>query len=100
MKPRKRWRNSPIGDWQTEGKGTVRIAKCGNALCGYVLNASSNDKGEAILINMKPKTDRQWTGSVYSQSLWRDLLRDDGHKGHQHASRRSLRARPLLLLRQ
>jgi len=59
--------DSPIGDWQTEGKGTVRIAKCGNALCGYVLNASSNDKGEAILINMKPKADRQWTGSVYSQ---------------------------------
>jgi len=59
--------DSPIGDWQTEGKGTVRIAKCGNALCGYLLNASSNDKGEAILINMKPKTDRQWTGSVYSQ---------------------------------
>ena len=59
--------DSPIGDWQTEGKGTVRIAKCGNALCGYVLNASSNDKGEAILINMKPKTGRQWTGSIYSQ---------------------------------
>ena len=59
--------DSPIGDWQTEGKGTVRIAKCGNALCGYVLKAPSNDKGEAILINMKPKTDRQWTGSVYSQ---------------------------------
>ena len=46
----------------------VRIAKCGNALCGYVLNLSSNDKDEAILINMKPKTDRQWTGSVYSQA--------------------------------
>jgi Uncharacterized protein conserved in bacteria (DUF2147) len=59
--------DSPIGDWQTEGKGAVRIAKCGAALCGYVLNASSSDKGEAILINMKPKTDRQWTGSVYSQ---------------------------------
>jgi len=59
--------DSPIGDWQTEGKGTVRIAKCGNALCGYVLNSSSGDKGEAILVNMKPKTDRQWTGSVYSQ---------------------------------
>ena len=57
----------PIGDWQTEGKGTVRIAKCGNALCGNVLNASSNEKGEAILINMKPKSDRQWTGSVYSK---------------------------------
>ncbi|MEH2543853.1 uncharacterized protein (DUF2147 family) [Bradyrhizobium sp. AZCC 2262] len=58
--------DSPIGDWQTEGKGTVRIAKCGNALCGFVLG-SSNEKGEAILINMKPETERQWTGGVYSQ---------------------------------
>ncbi|UPJ51477.1 DUF2147 domain-containing protein [Bradyrhizobium sp. 200] len=58
--------DSPVGDWQTEGKGTVRIAKCGNALCGYVLG-SSNEKGEAILVNMKPKTERQWTGGVYSQ---------------------------------
>ena len=58
---------APIGDWQTEGKGTVRIAKCGNALCGYVLD-SANEKGEAILINMKPKTGRQWTGGVYSQN--------------------------------
>jgi uncharacterized protein (DUF2147 family) len=57
---------APIGDWQTEGKGTVRIAKCGNALCGYVLN-SANENGEAILINMKPKKERQWTGGVYSQ---------------------------------
>jgi uncharacterized protein (DUF2147 family) len=58
---------APIGDWQTEGKGTVRIAKCGNALCGYALN-SANENGEAILINMKPKTERQWTGGVYSQN--------------------------------
>ena len=59
--------DSPIGDWLTEARGTVRIAKCGNALCGYVLDGPSNDKGEAILINMKPKTERQWSGSVYSQ---------------------------------
>ena len=58
--------DTPVGDWQTEGNGAVRIAKCGNALCGYVLNSSSNDKGEAVLINMKAKTDTQWTGSVYS----------------------------------
>jgi hypothetical protein len=62
--------DTPIGDWQTEGKGTVRVGKCGNALCGYVLNSSSNDRGEAVLINMKPKnnvrTDRRWSGSVYS----------------------------------
>jgi hypothetical protein len=61
---------TPIGDWQTEGKGSVRIARCGNALCGYVLNASSNDGGEAVLINMKPKNDgktgTRWSGSVYS----------------------------------
>jgi uncharacterized protein (DUF2147 family) len=58
--------DTPLGDWQTEGKGSVRIAKCGNALCGYVLNSSSNDRGEAVLINMKPKTDSKWTGNVYS----------------------------------
>jgi uncharacterized protein (DUF2147 family) len=56
----------PIGDWQTEGKGTVRIVKCGQALCGYVLNTSSDDRGEAVLINMKPKTEKHWTGNVYS----------------------------------
>jgi uncharacterized protein (DUF2147 family) len=63
--------DSPVGDWQTEGKGAVRITRCGNALCGYVLNSSSDDRGEAVLINMKPKNlnkenDTQWTGSVYS----------------------------------
>ncbi len=59
--------DSPIGDWRTEGKGTVRIAKCGDALCGFMLD-SSNERGEAILINMKPKKEKQWTGGVYSQS--------------------------------
>jgi hypothetical protein len=59
--------DSPLGDWQTENKGVVRIAQCGKALCGYALNASSDDKGEAVLINMKPKTDTRWTGSVYSK---------------------------------
>ena len=58
--------DAPVGDWRTESKGSVRISKCGNALCGYVLNSSSNDKGEAVLINMKPKSETQWTGSVYS----------------------------------
>lgn len=58
--------DSPVGDWQTEGKGAVRITRCGNALCGYVLNSSSDDRGEAVLINMKPKNDAQWAGSVYS----------------------------------
>jgi hypothetical protein len=59
--------DTPVGDWQTAAKGTVRIATCGRALCGYAINASSNDKGEAVLINMKPKADSRWTGSVYSK---------------------------------
>ena len=62
----KRTADTPVGDWQTEGKGAVRITRCGNALCGYVLNSSSDDRGEAVLINMKPKSDAQWTGNVYS----------------------------------
>jgi uncharacterized protein (DUF2147 family) len=58
--------DTPIGDWQTEAKGSVRIAPCGRALCGYVLNSSSNDKGEAVLINMKPNSNSKWAGNVYS----------------------------------
>jgi hypothetical protein len=58
----------PLGDWQTEGnKGSVRIERCGSALCGYVLNPSSNANGETVLINMKPKTASEWTGNIYSR---------------------------------
>jgi hypothetical protein len=59
--------DSPIGDWQTENKGLVRIAECGRALCGYAIKPGDDAKGEAVLINMKPKTSVQWTGSVYSK---------------------------------
>src|SRR5215468_891827 len=59
--------DSPLGDWRTEGKGMVRIAECGRALCGYAIKEGDTEKGEAILINMKPKSDQQWGGSVYSK---------------------------------
>src|SRR5262245_28327928 len=36
--------DSPIGDWQTEGKGMVRIAECGRALCGYVIREGEGEK--------------------------------------------------------
>ena len=58
---------TPLGDWQTEGKGSVRIERCGRALCGHVLNPSSNDNGEMVLINMKPKTAALWSGKIYSR---------------------------------
>jgi uncharacterized protein (DUF2147 family) len=59
---------APLGDWQTEGnKGSVRIERCGQALCGYVLNSSSNANGETVLINMKPKAASEWSGNIYSR---------------------------------
>jgi uncharacterized protein (DUF2147 family) len=62
--------DSPLGDWQTEGKNTtlVHIETCGQALCGYVLDAATKAKGESILVNMKPKGDAQWSGNVYSRT--------------------------------
>jgi uncharacterized protein (DUF2147 family) len=61
--------DSPLGDWQTEGKkGLVRIEKCGAALCGYLLNETTNTAGEIVLSNMKAKTDAQWAGDIYSRA--------------------------------
>lgn len=59
--------DSPLGDWLTEGLGMVRIAECGRSLCGYAIREGDAEKGEAILINMKPKSDEQWSGRVYSK---------------------------------
>jgi hypothetical protein len=59
---------TPLGDWQTEGsKGLVRIEQCGRALCGYVLNPSTNAVGETVLINMKPKAASEWSGNIFSR---------------------------------
>jgi uncharacterized protein (DUF2147 family) len=61
--------DTPLGDWQTEGeKGSVRIEPCGGALCGYVLNPSSNAVGETVLINMKPKAASEWSGNIFSRN--------------------------------
>lgn len=61
--------DTPLGDWQTEGeKGSVRIEPCGGALCGYVLDPSSNTVGETVLINMKPKAASEWSGNIFSRN--------------------------------
>jgi hypothetical protein len=60
---------TPLGDWQTEGrKGLVRIEPCGTALCGYMINTATTAKGETVLINMKPKANSEWSGSIYSRA--------------------------------
>ncbi|MDF0492418.1 DUF2147 domain-containing protein [Bradyrhizobium yuanmingense] len=56
-----------LGEWESLGaKGTVRIERCGAALCGYALSEASS-RGESVLVNMKPKRD-VWAGSIYSRS--------------------------------
>jgi uncharacterized protein (DUF2147 family) len=56
--------NSPLGVWLTEEKeGKVRIEQCGVNLCGYSVNAKSNQNGEQVLINMKPAKDK-WSGRI------------------------------------
>jgi uncharacterized protein (DUF2147 family) len=57
--------NSPLGVWLTEEKeGKVRIEQCGANLCGYSVDAKSNQNGEQVLINMKPAKDSQWSGRI------------------------------------
>ena len=61
--------NTPLGDWQTEGKkGLVRIEQCGKSLCGYVLNEKTSAKGETVLSNMKSRSDNKWTGDIFSRA--------------------------------
>jgi uncharacterized protein (DUF2147 family) len=57
--------NSPLGLWLTEEKeGKVRIEQCGANLCGYSVDAKSNQNGEQVLINMKPGNDAKWSGRI------------------------------------
>jgi len=57
--------NTPLGVWLTEEKeGKVRIEECGANLCGYSVDAKSNQNGEQILINMKPG-NAKWSGRIH-----------------------------------
>jgi len=57
--------NSPLGVWLTEEKeGKVRIEQCGANLCGYSVDAKSNQNGEQVLINMKAGKDAKWSGRI------------------------------------
>jgi uncharacterized protein (DUF2147 family) len=58
--------NSPLGVWLTEQKeGKVRIEQCGANLCGYSVDAKSNQNREQILINMRPDKDSKWSGRIF-----------------------------------
>jgi uncharacterized protein (DUF2147 family) len=58
--------NSPLGVWLTEEKeGKVRIEQCGANLCGYSVDAKSNQNGDQVLINMRPGKDSKWSGRIF-----------------------------------
>jgi uncharacterized protein (DUF2147 family) len=79
----------PAGTWLTEGgKSRVRIAKCGEAICGNIVwlrepndetgkpkvdknNADATKRtrpliGVPIVLSMKPSGADKWTGQVYN----------------------------------
>ena len=57
--------NSPVGVWLTEEKeGQVRIEPCGANLCGYSVDAKSNQNAEQVLSNMKLGKDQKWSGRI------------------------------------
>jgi uncharacterized protein (DUF2147 family) len=57
--------STPLGLWLTEEKeGRIRIEQCGVNLCGYSVDAKSNQNGEQVLINMKPGKDSKWSGRI------------------------------------
>jgi uncharacterized protein (DUF2147 family) len=57
--------NSPLGLWLTEEReGRIRIEQCGVNLCGYSVDARSNQNAAQVLINMKPGKDAKWSGRI------------------------------------
>jgi uncharacterized protein (DUF2147 family) len=59
---------SPLGVWLTEEKeGKIRIEACGANLCGYSVDAKTDQNGEQILINMKPD-GAKWAGRIHDPS--------------------------------
>jgi uncharacterized protein (DUF2147 family) len=60
---------TPLGLWLTEEKaGKIRIEPCGANLCGYSVDARSNQNGEQVLVDMKPGRDFRWSGRILDPS--------------------------------
>jgi uncharacterized protein (DUF2147 family) len=58
--------DAALGTWEAAGgKGLVRIARCGAALCGYALDQVSSPSGDSVLVNMRPTSAIAWTGNAY-----------------------------------
>lgn len=61
----------PTGLWLREnGKGTVRIAACGAALCGAVASVKDPDSaakvGQRVFYGMVPSGENSWSGHAFN----------------------------------
>ena len=78
---------SPVGLWQAKDGGKMRIAPCGQNLCGFVThtnppNAKDTNNvdpakrsrslvGVQVLISMKPNGASKWSGQLYDDNTGR-----------------------------
>lgn len=65
------WAQEALGNWQRDsGASRVRIAKCGEALCGtlsWLKDTSGPAKvGQRIFYDMKPNGANKWSGSAFN----------------------------------
>ena len=67
----------PEGVWRREdGAGSVRITRCGDALCGHVVwlrdAIGPGRLGDKIFYDMKPSAAGSWSGSAHNPEDGRD----------------------------
>ncbi len=62
----------PTGTWLRDtGESRIRVAKCGDALCGTVAwlkdPATSKSKvGQRVIFDMKPNGENAWSGQAFN----------------------------------
>jgi uncharacterized protein (DUF2147 family) len=67
----------PEGAWRrVDGAGSVRISRCGEALCGHIVwlrnDAGPGRIGDRVFYDMKPSAADRWSGSAHNPEDGRD----------------------------
>ena len=67
----------PEGVWKREdGAGSVRIERCGGALCGHIVwlrdEAGPGRIGDRVFYDMSPAGTSRWSGSAHNPEDGRD----------------------------
>ena len=78
----------PLGSWDREdGRGGIRIARCGGALCGFVVWLKDPNGpgrvGERVLYDMRQIAADTWSGSAHNPEDGQDYagtMQFDGNR--------------------